>query len=108
MRVLVAQGVGDHERIEAVVLDCRDLVTLPGAGRDPRRHREHRVSYSLQMLDEQTFGSLDRDRQPVTEAAQPAIELGQAGDIVSYPRLQQPRAMTIDDTELMMLPAPID
>ena len=84
MRVLVAQGVGDHERIEAVVLDCRDLVTLPGAGRDPRRHREHRVSYSLQMLDEQTFGSLDRDRQPVTEAAQPAIELGQAGDIVSY------------------------
>ena len=68
--VLVAQRVGEHERVEPVVLDRGDLVALPGARRDPRRHREHDMTVRLQLLDQQPLGALDRDRQPVAEPAQ--------------------------------------
>ena len=62
----------------------------------------------LQMLNEQTLGPFHRDRQPVTEAVQLTVELGQAGDIVRDTQLQQPFTVPIDDTELVMLPAPVD
>lgn len=63
---------------------------------------------ALQMLNEQALGSLDRDRQPITEPVQLPIELGQASDVVGSSQLQQPLAVMIEHTELMMLTAPVD
>jgi hypothetical protein len=62
VRVLMAQAVGQHERVKPVVLDGRDPVALSGPRRDPRRHREHRVPCPLQVLNEESLSPLHRDR----------------------------------------------
>lgn len=51
--VLMAQGVGQHERVEDVVLAAGGPMALPGAGRDPRRDRIDHMASALQMLDQE-------------------------------------------------------
>jgi hypothetical protein len=62
MGMLKAKGVGQHERVEPVVLDRGDLVTLPSPRRDPWRDRKHQVPGSLQVIHQQTFGPFHRNR----------------------------------------------
>lgn len=78
-----AERVGEYERVEPVVLDRSDLVTLPRPRGDPRRHGEHRMPGRLKVLDEETFGAFDRDRDLPPEAVQMQVELVEPGDVVT-------------------------
>jgi hypothetical protein len=53
VRVLVAQGVGEGEGVEDVVLAAGHPVALAGAGGQPWIDREDAVPAGLQSLDEQ-------------------------------------------------------
>ena len=77
MGVLVAQGVGQHERVEHVVLAAGSPVALPGAGRDPRTDRIDPMPAGLQVLHQQPLGPLHRDRQPGPKPAELLVEPGQ-------------------------------
>ncbi len=80
--VLVAQRIGQHERVECVGLSRRDPVSLPRAGRHLRRHAEQPVALVLQGLDQQPLGALDRDRGERAMPAQPPRQRSQACDVM--------------------------
>ena len=104
----MAQGVGEHERVEPVVLDGSHFVTLPRPRGDARRYREHRVPGGLQMLYQQALGAFDRNGQPVTEAVEVPVELSQAADVMGNAQLQQTFAVGCDHAQLVVLTTPVD
>jgi hypothetical protein len=106
--VLMAQGVGQHERVEDVVLAAGSPVALTGAGRDPGRDRINQVPTGLQVLDQQPLGPLDRNRQPDPEPAEFPVQLGQPGDVMGHTGLAAPGAGGVDHAQLMVAAAPID
>jgi hypothetical protein len=76
VRVLVAKGVGQDERVEPVVFDRGDPVALPRSSGDARGHREDGVTAGVQVLDEDSFGALDGDRQGCPVLGKCGVELG--------------------------------
>lgn len=60
------------------------------------------------LVEQQTFGPLNRDRQASAVPAEFALQLGQARHIMSHPFLGEPPASVIDDTQLVVLTAPVD
>ncbi len=75
MPVLVAEGVGEDEGVEAIVLG-RYSIALPGPSGDPGRHREHGMAPGLQVLDQEPLGALQGDRCSLAVAAQLVVEIG--------------------------------
>jgi hypothetical protein len=106
--VLMAEAVGQHERVEDVVLAAGGPVALPGPGRDPGRDRIDEVPAGLQVLNQQAFGAFDRHRQPRPELAQLTVELGQPGDVMAKAGLASPRAGGVDHAQLVVAAAPVD
>ena len=108
VRVVEAERVGEHERVEPIVLDCGNLVTLSRPSGDPRGYGEHRMPGRLEMLDEQSFGAFDRNRDLRSEADQILVELAESGDIVTDTGLEQPLPVGRDNAELMVVTTPVD
>jgi hypothetical protein len=50
--MLVAEGVGRHERVEGVGLGRRESVAFPNPGRDLRRDAIDQQALLLQVFDE--------------------------------------------------------
>jgi hypothetical protein len=100
--VLVPQGVGEHERVEPVVLDRGHAVALPGAGRDPRGHREHDMAVILQVLDEQALAALHGYREPTAVPGERGVENAQSRDVVIHLQLGEPLPAVVNDAELML------
>jgi len=107
MPVLVAQRVGQHERVEGIRLTRREPVTLPRPGRHLRRHTEQSMALLLQRLDQQPFGALDRDplhrAMPMQSLSQPT----RPGDVVGELALMNHATGRIEDAELVMGVAPV-
>lgn len=108
VRVVEAERVGEHERVEPVVLDRGDLVTFPRPRGDPRGHGEHRMTSRLKMLDEEAFRPFDRDRELGPEAVQVLVELVEPGDVVTDTGLEQSLSVGRENAELVVLTAPVD
>ncbi len=60
----MAEGVGEDEGVEAIVLGRCHSIALPGPGGDPGRHREHGMASGLHVFDQQPLGALQGDRWP--------------------------------------------
>jgi hypothetical protein len=60
------------------------------------------------VLDQQSLGALDGDRQPVPVAGELGVEIGQAGDVVGDPQLGLALADGVEDAELVVAAAPVD
>ena len=72
--VIVAEAVGERERVEGVVLLGRGVIALPQACRDSRVQRVDPVARREEPFDHQSFGSLHRDRQRAVERGQEVVE----------------------------------
>jgi hypothetical protein len=83
VRVLVAQGVGQGEGVEDVVLAAAHPVALAGAGGDPGIDREDAVPAGLQSLDQQALGAFHADRQAGPQRGEFGVELVEACDVVA-------------------------
>src|SRR6266508_6922738 len=62
----------------------------------------------LQVLDQQPFGPLDRDRKPCAKPAELLVELGQPGDVMGQADLASPGAGGVDHAQLVVAAAPVD
>jgi hypothetical protein len=63
---------------------------------------------SLQVLDEQSLGPLDRHGNTVAVSCELTDELLESGDVVSDSKLELLATVDIHDAELMLMPTPVD
>jgi hypothetical protein len=108
VRVLVAQGVGQGEGVEDVVLAAAHPVALAGAGGDPGIDREDAVPAGLQSLAQQALGAFHADRQAGPQRGEFGVELVEACDVVAQPDLPLPLSGGVDRAELVVAGAPVD
>jgi hypothetical protein len=76
--VLVAQGVGQDERVECVGLGRGESVAFPRPGRDLRRDAEQLDSALEQVLDEHPLGPFDGGAHPTRRGVDDRVELAQS------------------------------
>jgi hypothetical protein len=108
VRVLVAQGVGQGEGVEDVVLAAGHPVALAGAGGDPGIDREDAVPAGLQPLNEQPLRAFHADRQAGSQLGEFRVELVEACNVVAQPDLPLSLSGRADRAELMVAGAPVD
>ena len=107
-RLLVTQRISEREGVEGVVFDGSHAVALTDAGGDPRADRVDLQAEGLEVLDEQAFGTLDRDRQVRAVGGQSLAELGEAGDVVGDLEARELTTTPVDDRHLMQAASPVD
>jgi hypothetical protein len=105
--MFVAQGIGQHERVEGIGLGRSEPVAFPGPGGDLRGDAVDRQATLLQVFDQQAFATLDRDLD-VGPGGEFGIELGQARHVMADATLNQDLAVGVEDAKLMGGSAPVD
>jgi hypothetical protein len=99
---LGAQDVGEHKRVEPVVLAGRRLVALTGPGRDPRPHRRHGHVMVVEGVDEDPVAALDRQADQSVEPGQGVEQLIDPPVGVWETTVRHLASADIDVRELMM------
>src|SRR5215212_3542355 len=106
--MLVTQQVGQHERVEPVVFDRRHLVTLSGPGRNARRDWKDGMPPCLQVLHQQAFGPLHRDRQAAAKGGHLPVQLGQPSNVMPNSPLDQASPGQVHQAQLVLLSSPVN
>jgi hypothetical protein len=100
VRGLVAQGVGQHERVEAVVFAAGGPVG-PLAWAAIRDETGWTTCPSACRCSTSSLGSFHRDRQSRPKLAQFLVELDQTGDVMGQAELAASGAGGVDNAQLM-------
>ena len=102
-----AQGVGEHERVEAVVLVARRAVPAAQVLDPVRADHDDRDLGVEQGLDDRAVGSFDRDLTGAVPGQEPG-QLAQAGAGVLDHRSGDLAAAAIEDAHGVVVAGPVD